>query len=97
MVMEVTSAINSQYFNKLKSGDDWIIACSDQQPGSNLVGKTIFDLKHIVTGRFLYTEAHFAFNERNCGHNCPIMGQLEVSCDRYSNQNTKWKINSVKS
>ena len=69
--------------------------CQDEEPGATLKGKTIFDLKHVITGRYLFTDKRYEFTHGNCGQGCPILGQLEISCDRYSTPSTKWKINSV--
>ncbi len=69
--------------------------CEDDEPGTILMGKTIFDFKHVITNRYLYTDKRYEFNNQNCGRDCPILGQLEVAADRYPTASTKWKVNSV--
>ena len=36
-------------------------------------------LTHVITNAPLVTKQEFDFNQNNCGGNCPIAGQLEVS------------------
>ena len=76
-------------------GDNWVILCNNQEEGSILMGSSIFDLKHVLTGRYLYTDIRHMFNQHNCGYNCPTFGQIEVSADRYASSSTKWKVSSV--
>lgn len=93
MVMEVQ--LNVKSCNELLLGDNWQIICSNEQPGTVLTGKSVFDLKHVDTKRFLSTESRYVFDNRNCGHNCPILGQYEVACDRSASHVTKWRVSSV--
>jgi len=38
----------------------------------------------------LTTSETAVFNQGNCGGNCPIMGQTEVSAGHYPDKKTKW-------
>ncbi len=54
-------------------------------------GKT-FQLKHVDTGKFLYTSDSAKFNQQNCGGGCPIMGQTEVSAfGKKDSPKTMWQ------
>ena len=61
----------------------------------SITGKTIFQLQHDETKRYLYAEERLEYNHQNCGNSCPIIGQAEISCDVKSSANTRWKITSV--
>lgn len=51
-----------------------------------------FYLKHKTTNRYLRTHRSQVFNQRTCGHHCPIEGQLEVSAGLEKNADTRWKV-----
>jgi len=75
-------------------GDNWQIVCDDAREGAALKGYTKFYLQHSETKRYLYTDNRNSFNQRNCGHHCPIMGQLEISCEGRQSNEAKWRITS---
>jgi dolichyl-phosphate-mannose--protein O-mannosyl transferase len=75
-------------------GDNWQIVCDGVGEGSPLKGYTKFYLQHGETKRYLYTDTRNSFNQRNCGHHCPIMGQLEISCENRQSNEAKWRITS---
>ena len=48
-------------------------------------------LKHVDTSKYLYTATGVSFNQQNCGVQCPIMGQSEVSCaPKKDSSKTTW-------
>ena len=77
------------------TGDNWRVICDGQSKGISLTGRIVFQIQHVDTKRYLFTEAGVDYNNRNCGNNCPIMGQVEISCDERFNANNKWRITSV--
>ena len=56
------------------------------------MGSTKFYLKHALSGRFLFTSQSYNYNENNCGHRCPIMGQLEISCTYNKFNENLWRF-----
>jgi hypothetical protein len=74
------------------SADNWRIVCQDQSADSILTGRSIFAIEHAETRRFLFADPGLQFDHRNCGQNCPILGQIEISCDDRNTAFTKWKI-----
>jgi len=76
------------------SADNWRFVCENQEKGSTVTGTMLFALQHVDTRRFLYAEAGLDYNQRNCGQQCPIMGQIEISCDDRNGPFAKWKISS---
>ena len=92
MVMEVSASPNKKL---MRIGDNWQIVCDGVREGSPLKGYTKFYLQHGETKRYLYTDTRNSFNQRNCGHHCPIMGQLEISCENRQSNEAKWRITSV--
>mmetsp|Transcript_12203 Transcript_12203/g.18433 ORF Transcript_12203/g.18433 Transcript_12203/m.18433 type:complete len:227 (+) Transcript_12203:36-716(+) len=72
------------------TGDNWEVIC---KPGSQwwIRGETV-QFKHVDTGKYLYSSESGKFSVRNCGQNCPIMGQLEVCAfSRQGDPKTRWK------
>jgi hypothetical protein len=47
-------------------------------------------LKHVDTGKFLTTASSAMFNQQNCGGQCPIMSQTEVSAGAKRDMRAKW-------
>ncbi|KRX07545.1 MIR motif [Pseudocohnilembus persalinus] len=72
--------------------DNWVLECIMQDEGATFKGNTQFYLRHKLTGKLLSTNKKYAFTERNCGRNCPIEGQLEVSSISSRNADSEWKI-----
>ena len=70
------------------TGDNWIVLCD-----SNDVfwqrGKVV-TFAHADTKKFLATSDAYKFTPQNCGGQCPIMDQTEVSCSSKKDVNTKW-------
>jgi hypothetical protein len=59
-------------------GDNWEVVCT--KPGQVYWERGVdFQLKHVETGKFLFTAGASKFDKQNCGAQCPIMGQQEVS------------------
>eukprot|EP01017_Pseudomicrothorax_dubius_P030908 TRINITY_DN3890_c0_g2_i1.p1 TRINITY_DN3890_c0_g2~~TRINITY_DN3890_c0_g2_i1.p1 ORF type:complete len:251 (-),score=51.06 TRINITY_DN3890_c0_g2_i1:155-907(-) len=75
-------------------GDNWELVCESQPKGELVKGNMSFHLLHVLTRRYLFTSRDLDFNARNCGRNCPIGGQLEVSGDRDKSGRTRWQITS---
>lgn len=84
-------------------GDEWIIKClpnknKDKNKNNNddnnnndnlwIRGQTIF-LRHKQTKHYLFTSKKADFNDQNC-RNCPINGQLEISCVPKRLKGAKW-------
>ena len=46
--------------------------------------------RHVDTGKFLVTSSAHQFNQQNCGGNCPIMSQTEVSAGARKDSKAKW-------
>lgn len=78
-------------------GDNWMVICEKNHIGDPLKGMSEFHLQNAVTKRYLFANRSYMYNVQNCGRNCPIEGQLEVSCDSYKASSTKWIITSVNS
>ena len=59
-----------------------------------MTSRTIFYMRNSGTQRYLQTRKNYAFNRSNCGRNCPILGQLEVSSSSIDDYYSKWKVSS---
>jgi dolichyl-phosphate-mannose--protein O-mannosyl transferase len=70
-------------------GDNWIVECE----GEYLYGKTHFYMKHLDTGKYLYTDYSSKYTESNC-RRCPIIGHSEISSANGKTKNAIWKIHS---
>ena len=46
--------------------------------------------RHADTGKFLTSAASAMFNQQNCGGQCPIMSQTEVSAGAKKDSKAKW-------
>lgn len=72
------------------TGDNWEVVCAAKGATHWRRGEEV-RFKHLDTGKQLAAEKKWAFTQRNCP-NCPIVGQLEVSCARaQSAPATGWK------
>lgn len=59
------------------TGDNWQVVCRDGEKYW-LRGEPV-QFRHADTGKFLYSNGdNGKFGVKNCGQNCPIMGQNEV-------------------
>ena len=72
------------------TGDNWEIICESASATFWERNKPI-SLGHVDTGKFLSTAGQFQFNQQNCGGQCPIMGQTEVSCAQKKDIRSKWQ------
>jgi dolichyl-phosphate-mannose--protein O-mannosyl transferase len=70
------------------TGDDWVLECEAGLPVWNR-GQAI-SLRHADTGKVLVSSKASAFNQQNCGQQCPIMGQLEVSAANQIDKKAYW-------
>ena len=73
------------------TGDNWVVSCPDASAKFWMRGADI-EFQHRDTSKFLYTSKKVAFTQSNCGHSCPIMGQMEVStANSRQGSDTKWR------
>jgi len=81
--------VNSNFSD---TGDNWKVECS----GPFWLRNNPVNLQHVDTRAYLYARRSDQFNDRNC-RNCPIVGQLEVSCSRVgspsSDSYAQWQTN----
>jgi len=71
------------------TGDNWKVVCMNKK-AKYWVREDTVSFKHITSGTWLYTNAQTDFNRRNCGGNCPIAGQLEVSTGQKRKKGSLW-------
>lgn len=71
------------------TGDNWSLQC-DPGSGEHWQRGASVSLMHMDTGKYLYTTEQARFTTQNCGHQCPIMGQTEVSASPRKDAKTKW-------
>eukprot|EP00286_Rhodomonas_abbreviata_P001387 CAMPEP_0181288322 /NCGR_PEP_ID=MMETSP1101-20121128/270_1 /TAXON_ID=46948 /ORGANISM="Rhodomonas abbreviata, Strain Caron Lab Isolate" /LENGTH=227 /DNA_ID=CAMNT_0023392435 /DNA_START=31 /DNA_END=714 /DNA_ORIENTATION=- len=70
------------------SGDNWQVVC---ESGQGLWYRYVpVHFRHADTNRYLVTSGRHVFNQQNCGHQCPIMGQTEVSAGGSKTSAGKW-------
>jgi len=43
----------------------------------------------------LFSSERYNYNAQNCGSQCPIMNQLEISCVNNKNKESIWQFTSV--
>eukprot|EP00586_Coscinodiscus_wailesii_P012203 CAMPEP_0172500640 /NCGR_PEP_ID=MMETSP1066-20121228/141205_1 /TAXON_ID=671091 /ORGANISM="Coscinodiscus wailesii, Strain CCMP2513" /LENGTH=212 /DNA_ID=CAMNT_0013274977 /DNA_START=119 /DNA_END=757 /DNA_ORIENTATION=+ len=68
--------------------DNWEVICS----GRYWVKNAEVALRHVETRKVLGGSSRVAFNENNCGGNCPIKNHLEVfAIDRDDMKHTRFK------
>ncbi|CAE7561804.1 Sdf2 [Symbiodinium microadriaticum] len=71
------------------TGDNWEVQC---RKGPYWLRGEHVQLKHVDTGKYLFTSPKHRFSVQNCGQQCPIMDQQEVCTISKSNDaNTYWK------
>jgi dolichyl-phosphate-mannose--protein O-mannosyl transferase len=70
------------------TGDNWVVGCDAGQTVWSR-GKTV-TFQHADTRRFLTSSSSAMFNQQNCGGNCPIMSQTEVSAGNKKDSKAKW-------
>ena len=66
--------------------DDWVVETSGAPEWRR--GDRV-RLKHRETGGYLHSHA-VRFDQSNCGGNCPIMGQQEVTAFQNANDDNNW-------
>ncbi len=71
------------------TGDNWQIVCDSNKETYWQRYKPVSFL-HVDTKKMLSTADGFKFNHQNCGGNCPIMDQTEVSASPRKDVSTKW-------
>jgi hypothetical protein len=70
------------------TGDNWVLQCEGSE---KFWGRyKIVSLMHADTGKFLSTSGNYQFNQQNCGGQCPIMHQTEVSSASKKDIKAKW-------
>lgn len=76
------------------TGDNWVVECgfaSKNSVSTFWLRDAPVSFKHADTGKFLSTGLNAQFNQQNCGIQCPIMGQTEVSAaNRKEGGKTTW-------
>ena len=70
------------------SGDYWVVECVEKT--NYWMRSDAVVLRHLDTSTYLTTARTYVFNDRNCGRNCPIAQQLEVSAKTKTTRDTKW-------
>lgn len=96
------SSISSKWeisgFGELGEGDEndsWEIKCDGWKYDKEVIrGSDIFHLKHVKKETWLYAHQNYFYHRGNCGYQCPIMNNLEISGDDDKGYFTKWKFHS---
>lgn len=70
------------------TGDNWQVVCETNDAFWPR-GKPVAFM-HVDTKKFLTTSGTHKFNQQNCGGNCPILDQTEVSASNRKDANAKW-------
>lgn len=72
------------------TGDNWKISCDSSSSGGTWDRQQEVTFIHVDTGKYLSTGGNFKFTMSNCGGQCPIMNQNEVSCSPKRDTRVKW-------
>eukprot|EP01006_Ploeotia_vitrea_P010285 TRINITY_DN26696_c0_g1_i2.p1 TRINITY_DN26696_c0_g1~~TRINITY_DN26696_c0_g1_i2.p1 ORF type:complete len:236 (-),score=4.73 TRINITY_DN26696_c0_g1_i2:7-714(-) len=76
------------------TGDNWIVECgfvSKEVSTNNWNRDAVVSFKHVDTNKYLYTSKSVKFTTQNCGQQCPIMGQTEISAsNKKEGAKTQW-------
>eukprot|EP01039_Chlorochromonas_danica_P006549 gene6549-7225_t len=70
------------------TGDNWQIQCDSR--GEYWIRNEVISLMHVDTKKYLSTSSSHRFNTANCGGNCPIMDQTEISAAGRKDANARW-------
>ncbi len=70
------------------TGDNWQVICESNDQYW-IRGKPV-SFMHVDTQKFLTTSSNHKFTHQNCGGNCPILDQTEVSAANRKDANAKW-------
>lgn len=70
------------------TGDNWTLLC--ESGDDYWQRKATVSFMHVDTSKYLYTADKVKFTQSNCGQQCPIMGQTEVSVSQKRDSHTKW-------
>jgi dolichyl-phosphate-mannose--protein O-mannosyl transferase len=71
------------------TGDNWQVLCDSSNEIYWQRYKPVIFL-HVDTRKYLSTMDSFKFTPQNCGGQCPIMDQTEVSCSGKKDVYAKW-------
>lgn len=71
------------------TGDNWQVVCDTKDTAWTRY-KPVY-LRHADTGKYLSTAENFKFNQQNCGQQCPIMGQTEISASPKKDAKARWQ------
>lgn len=71
------------------TGDNWQVICDTKDPLWMRYKPVYF--VHADTGKYLSTSENFKFTQQNCGQQCPIMHQTEVSASPKRDIKAKWQ------
>ena len=75
--------------------DSWEVSCDGWKYDKEFVkGSDVFHLKNVKKDAYLYGHNNYVYNRQNCGYQCPIMGNLEISADDDTGHFTKWRVHS---
>lgn len=72
------------------TGDNWKVVCMNKK-AKYWIREDEVSFKHIESSGWLYTNGQTDFNRRNCGGNCPIANQLEISVGKKRKKGSLWK------
>lgn len=70
------------------TGDNWKVVCETKDTYWTRGAPVVF--QHVDTGKYLFSADTVKFNQGNCGMNCPIMGQNEVSASAKKDVKNRW-------
>lgn len=70
------------------TGDNWEVVCEAKESFWMRYKPVAF--KHVDTSKYLFTSVAATFNQQNCGGNCPIMSQTEISAAARKDSKTLW-------
>lgn len=68
--------------------DDWETECD----GTFWVSGGDVRFRNVHTGKYLGANSLRKFSVNNCGENCPLLGQIEVSASAKANEFTVWRV-----
>lgn len=71
------------------TGDNWEVMCEGKDPNWQRYKPVTF--MHVDTKKYLSTADSFKFTHQNCGGQCPIMDQTEVSASAKRDVHAKWQ------
>lgn len=75
--------------NNGDTGDNWQVICETSDTYWTRFKPV--SLMHVDTKKYLSSSDSLKFNHQNCGGQCPIMDQTEVSATARKDANSKWQ------